>query len=122
MAEPTTLEYQAAVTVPHPEATPVQKISWVLYDWANSGFGLVIISAVFPNHFIKELLPKLPGSDDHGLTVGSTTIPGSAVMGVLTSLSMALMAVAAPVLGAVADIKGWTKRLLVLFGVTGGLL
>jgi UMF1 family MFS transporter len=43
-------------------------------------------------------------------------------MGLLTSLSMLLMAAGAPVLGAVADIKGWTRRLLTVFGVAGALL
>jgi MFS transporter, UMF1 family len=49
-------------------------------------------------------------------------MPGSAVMGLLTSVSMLLMAIGAPVLGAVADIKGWTKRLLTVFTVAGSLL
>jgi MFS transporter, UMF1 family len=105
------------------EASMLQKASWVLYDWANSGYGLVVIGPVFPAFFIKALLPLLPGkTDDHGLIIGSLILPGSAVMGILTSISMALMAIGAPILGAVADIKGWTKRLLIIFGVTGSIL
>src|SRR5690606_42022362 len=100
-----------------------KKVSWVLYDWANSGYGLVVIGPVFAPYFITVLLPELePGSERHGLVVGGITIPGSAVMALLTSVSMALMAVAAPVLGAVADIRGWTKRLLMTFGIGGAIL
>ena len=114
---------------PAPEATKLQKVSWVLYDWANSGYGLIVISAVFSPYFIKQLLPAVPelGNDPkgeplHGLRVGGTVLFGTTVYGLLTSISMALMAVGAPVLGAVADIKGWTRRLLSVFGVAGALL
>src|SRR5690606_30866273 len=104
------LGYQPAVEAPHPEGTRAQKIAWVLYDWANSGYGLVILGPAFQPYMINRLLPLLPGSDvDHGLVVAGVTMPASAVMALMTSLSMAMMAVAAPVLGAVADIKGWTK-------------
>ena len=41
-------------------ATAIQKISWVLYDWANSGYGLIVISAVFSPYFIRQLLPVIP--------------------------------------------------------------
>ncbi len=104
------------------DAPLYKKVSWVLYDWANSGYGLIVIGPVFAPYFINVLLPELDaGSGQHGLTVGGITMPGSAVMALLTSVSMALMAVAAPVLGAIADIKGWTKRLLTIFGVSGAV-
>lgn len=112
----------AAETLSH-DAPARKKISWVLYDWANSGYGLIVIGPVFSPYFIKALLPALEeGSDQRGLWMFGTWVPGSAVMALLTSVSMALMAVAAPVLGAVADIKGWTKRLLMTFGISGAIL
>ncbi len=107
----------------HPEATFAQKAAWVMYDWANSGYGLIVVGPVFAPFFIKVLLPPLrEGSDEHGLMLGNTVIRASAITAVLTSMSMALMAVGAPMLGAVADIKGWTKRLLIVFCVAGSLL
>lgn len=107
----------------HPEATFAQKVAWVMYDWANSGYGLIIVGPVFAPFFIKVLLPPLAeGSDQHGLIVGGTIIRASAITAVLTSMSMALMAIGAPMLGAIADIKGWTKRLLIVFACTGSLL
>ncbi|MGH7213480.1 MAG: MFS transporter, partial [Tepidisphaeraceae bacterium] len=94
-----------------------------MYDWANSGYGLIVIGPLFSFYFIRELLPKLPGgAESTGLAIGPVTIPGSGMMGILNSVSMAAMAVAAPVLGAVADIKGWTKRLLIVHALTGSLL
>src|SRR5688572_1529862 len=108
---------------PQREATFLQKLSWVMVDWANSGYGLIVVGPVFSPYFINVLLPVLPGSNNtHGLRFGSVTLQGSAVMGLLTSLSMLLMAAGAPVLGAVADIKGWTRRMLTVFGVVGALL
>ncbi len=117
-----TLDYQPAVTTPHPEATFIQKASWAMYDWANSGFGLIVIGPVFTFYFITHLLPQLPAGEGTGLVVGGMTLPASAVMGILNSISMAAMAIAAPVLGAIADIKGWTKRLLVIHALAGSLL
>jgi len=107
---------------PAGEASSAAKTSWVLYDWANSGYGLVVITAVFPSFFISRLLPLLPGSDTHGLVLWGTDLPGDAIVGVLNSLSMLLMALGAPVLGAIADIRGWAKRLLIVSATVGSLL
>ena len=38
---------------PEQEASFAAKASWVMYDWANSGYGLVVITAVFPSFFIS---------------------------------------------------------------------
>jgi len=108
-------------TRPDGEATFAAKASWVLYDWANSGYGLVVITAVFPSFFISRLLPSLPGSADPGIVVAGTELPGDAVIGILNSLSMLLMALGAPVLGAIADIRGWAKRLLIVSATAGSL-
>lgn len=111
------------------EATTLQKASWVMYDWANSGYGLITITAIFPPYFLSVLLPELPelgkgpnGDVLHGLRIGGTLLQGSAVYGLLTSVSMLFMALGAPVLGAIADIKGWTRRLMSVFGIVGALL
>ena len=127
MSQPLSYQNPTGATVEtYPEATRLQKFSWIMYDWANSGYGLIVISAVFAPYFIAQLLPVV-GTDSNGapvraLKVGSTVLLGTTVYGLLTSLSMALMALGAPVLGAVADIKGWTRRLLAVFGVAGALL
>jgi UMF1 family MFS transporter len=110
------------------EATGFQKFSWVLYDWANSGYGLIVITAVFAPYFVSVLLPPMPELTDqqgrilHGLRIGGRAFHGSAVYGWLVAFSMALMALGAPILGAVADIKGWTRRLMSIFGIAGAVL
>jgi UMF1 family MFS transporter len=112
---------ESEVDEAHPEATFAQKAAWVMYDWANSGYGLVVIGPIFSYYFITELLPHLD-AESTGVQLAGIRIPGSAMMGILNSVSMALMAFAAPVLGAVADIKGWTKRLLVVHASVGSAL
>ena len=107
----------------HGEATRWQKAAWVMYDWANSGYGLIVVGPVFAPFFIKVLLPPLePGSEQHGLHVAGAVVPASTITAFLTSASMLLMALGAPLLGAIADIKGWTRRLLIISAVTGSLL
>src|SRR5688572_27545254 len=111
----------AAVVEAQRDATFAQKAAWVMYDWANSGYGLVVIGPIFSYYFITELLPRLD-AENAGVQLAGIRIPGSAMMGILNSVSMALMAFAAPVLGAVADIKGWTKRLLIVHATVGSVL
>lgn len=77
--------------------------AWALYDWANSAFVTVVITAVFPVYF--ESVAAL-GLDDRR---------ASLLFGAATTLSMLLIAVAAPLLGSLADFRGLRKRFLVGF-------
>ena len=114
-------------TPPAGEATLAQKAAWAMYDWANSGFGLIILGPLFSPYFIGELLPVQPGlpvvdgTASHGLAIGSQVFPGSGVVALMVALSALMITVAAPVLGAVADLKGWTKRLFVIHAALGSL-
>jgi UMF1 family MFS transporter len=54
--------------------------------------------------------------------IGSWVMRASAVTALMTSISMALMAIGAPVFGAIADIKGWTRRLLIISATSGSVL
>ena len=77
MAAPDVLDYAPPAVR---EATTLQKISWAMCDWANSGYGLIVVGPVFSPYFINALLPRLPGTDDHGLQFAGVTMPGAAVM------------------------------------------
>lgn len=122
-----TQEMMSSSDEPHHEATFWQKAAWVMYDWANSGFGLIITGPLFQPYFIGQLLPKLPegagaADDRSGFVIGTTVVPASAVVALMTATTAALVALAAPVLGAIADIKGWTRRLFILHALAGGLI
>ena len=88
---------------------------WCLYDWANSAFATVILAAVLPVYFVS-LVPEtgatLPFFADHRFSATS-------LWGYSVSMSMLILAVAAPVLGALADRNAWHKRLMILFWLLG---
>lgn len=69
--------------------------SWFLFDWANSPFPTVIITFVFSAYFTKAVAPD--------------SISGTAWWGYTISLSALAVAIAGPVLGAIADHVGRRK-------------
>lgn len=88
---------------------------WCLYDWANSSFATVVLAAVLPVYF-ASLVPEsgatLPFFSAHKFTAVS-------LWGYSVAASMLVLAVAAPVLGALADRNAWHKRLMILFWLFG---
>jgi UMF1 family MFS transporter len=76
--------------------------AWVLYDFANSIYPAVITTAVFSVYFAKVVV----GNDD-GL--------GDLWWGRVLSLSMLVVALSSPVVGAIADRAGLKKVLLGLY-------
>ncbi|MCY2961116.1 MAG: MFS transporter [Planctomycetota bacterium] len=88
--------------------------AWALYDWANSAFFTVVITAVFPIFFLSVAARDLPEDEKRG------------VFGWATTASLCVVAFLSPLLGAVADYARLKKKLFAGFlalGVlsTGGL-
>ncbi len=83
--------------------------AWAMYDWANSAFYLIVITAVFPI-FYQQIAAA-------GLDEDTATFRFS----MTTAAALGLVAVTAPVLGALADFLAWRKRLMAGF-VSLGLL
>ncbi|HEY3423799.1 MAG TPA: MFS transporter [Negativicutes bacterium] len=83
--------------------------SWILYDVANSAFGLVIVTSVMPI-FFKEIAAQ-----------GVPKAVSTAWWGYANSLSSVILALLAPAMGALADNQGWKKRLFALFLTIGTL-
>ncbi|MEM8873204.1 MAG: MFS transporter [Planctomycetota bacterium] len=109
--------------------TLLRQIAWVLYDAANSGFGLIVLGPVFVSAFTDAMLPQQPGWPQgeadriaRGLEAFGIMLPGSGVVALLAAIVAAIVVLCAPVLGALADARGWQRRLFVGFGVTGGLV
>ena len=76
--------------------------SWILYDWANSIYATNIMAAIFPTIFVN-----IAGE------------AGDLWWGYGTSIATFVVAVLAPVLGAVADYKGMKKKLFTVFMLIG---
>ena len=89
-----------------------QEKSWMLYDVANSAF-ILIITATLPIYF--RSLAESAGVESSVVT---------AWWGTATSISLFVLALLSPVLGAIADYKGYKKKLFLgflLLGILGGL-
>ena len=82
--------------------------SWCLFDWANSAFTTVIITFVFATYFSKS--------------VAVDTATGAAQWSFTNSASALIIAVLAPVLGAIADKGGRRKPWILSFTVLSVVL
>ena len=78
---------------------PKTVCAWGLYDLANQSFTLLINTLLFSIYF-KEVVV---GVDSKGDSLWGLTFSGS----------MLLVVLASPLLGAVADCRGWRKNFLV---------
>jgi len=86
---------------------------WAMYDWANSGFAVVILTAIFPVYY-REL----------ALAARAAPQAATAYWAYTTSLSLLLVALIGPLAGAAADLLGVKKRFLAValwLGVLGTL-
>jgi UMF1 family MFS transporter len=81
--------------------------SWQMYDWANSAFATTIMAAVLP-----EFFSSVAGSELE------KTI-ASSYWGYSNSIAMLLIAVTAPILGAIGDHSGAKKKFLGGFAFIG---
>jgi len=76
-------------------------LAWCLYDWANSSYPTVIVTFVFAAYFTRG--------------VAATPEEGTSQWGLMLSLSGIVLAVLAPVLGAIADQGGGRKPWIAAF-------
>jgi UMF1 family MFS transporter len=77
--------------------------AWAMYDWANSAFQTTIIAAVFPIYYQKVAAADLPEALAMSRFAWATT------------LAILIVAIVAPILGAIADYTAIKKRLLGMF-------
>ena len=82
-------------------------LGWVLYDWANSAFATTIMAAVLPNYFSSYLAATI------------SPAMASSVWAYGNTIAMLLIAIASPVLGAIADYKGNKRHFLLFFLLLG---
>jgi UMF1 family MFS transporter len=75
---------------------------WSMYDWANSAFAMTVMAGFFPI-FFKDFW-----------SVGVDTTVSTARLGLANSIGGITVALAAPILGAIAD-RGTAKKNFLLF-------
>lgn len=81
--------------------------AWCLYDWGNSAFATICMTAVLPPYLAALVNREL------GAPAGTVAWAWTAVAGLLLGV------LAGPPLGALADARGWRVRLLGVFAVLG---
>ncbi|MDR1618009.1 MAG: MFS transporter [Treponema sp.] len=79
--------------------------SWILYDWANSVYATIMMAVIYPIYFVSF--------------VNGQGGAGDSWWGIGVSVAMLIMALAAPVVGALADYRGYKKKLFLVFLVLG---
>ncbi len=84
-------------------ATNSQLFSWALYDWANSAYFAVIQTFVFAAYFVE--------------VVAENPINGSAMWGYTIGAAGVVIAIAGPILGAIADRYGRRKPWIFSFAL-----
>ena len=77
--------------------------AWALYDLANSAFQTTIIAAVFPIYYSRVVAADLAPAQATSRFAWATTI------------AILIVAIVAPLLGAIADFAAMKKKLLAVF-------
>jgi UMF1 family MFS transporter len=85
-----------------PTSTRRERWAWYLYDFGNSAYAAVVLLAVYSAYFQGRVVGGPEGTRKWGLAV---------------FFAMLIVALSAPVLGAIADFSGTKKRFLLLFTV-----
>ncbi|HVK54888.1 MAG TPA: MFS transporter, partial [Burkholderiales bacterium] len=80
------------------DVTPREVWAWAMYDFANSGYTTVVITAIFSAYFVSVVA----GNAEWATLAWTMALSASNVIVILT----------APVMGAYADIRANKKRLL----------
>ncbi|WP_205076458.1 MFS transporter [Trichococcus alkaliphilus] len=86
----------------------LQEKSWIMYDWANSAYSIIISSVILPL-FYKSI------------TTGEGIAPNLAdsYWGYATSAATLVIAISAPLLGTIGDYPKWKMRLFKSFFLLG---
>ncbi|MEQ1778812.1 MAG: MFS transporter, partial [Nitrosomonas sp.] len=91
-----------SITSPKPDpATRRERFAWCMYDFANSGYTTVILTAIFNAYFVGVVAAD--SGNGHATLLWTLTI----------AAANGLVLISAPIVGAIADGSGAKKRFLV---------
>ena len=82
--------------------------SWVFYDWANSAYSIVVVTAIFPLYFKSA-----------ATAAGISAATSTAYWGYANSIATLIVSILAPLLGTIADFRGFKKRFFTFFACLG---
>ena len=81
--------------------------SWALYHWADNAFSTTVMAAILPVYYSKVAASTLPANT------------ATAYWGYTSAVAVIISALLAPILGALANIYGLRKRILLAFAALG---
>lgn len=82
-----------------------------MYDWANSAYSLVVVSALYPSYFIAIAPEKV--------NLLGRSFDRSALASYMISFSFFIIALISPILSSIADYKGNKKTFMQVFCYLG---
>jgi len=94
-----------------PPVTRREIFSWAMFDFANSGYTTVVLTAIFNAYFVSVVAGNGPDQD------GRATL----LWTLATSITNVLVLISAPVIGAIAD-HGARKKQFLLISTLGCVL
>ncbi len=87
--------------------------AWIMYDWANSVYPLVITTAIFPLYYINVV-------EDNVLVLGKM-FDSVEIYSYALALSLIVVSILSPILSGVADYSGSKKTFMKWFNYLGAL-
>jgi UMF1 family MFS transporter len=88
--------------------------AFCLYDWANSAFATTILAVVFQTYFVAVVPAE-------GVQLAGLTVAGDTLWTLAYGLSIALVVLTMPLLGAAADARGSKAKGLLFFCLLGAV-
>ncbi|WP_105615143.1 MFS transporter [Vallitalea okinawensis] len=84
-----------------------QEKSWILYDCGNSAYSLAITTAILPIFYKSTIAADISNAQS------------TAYWGYTNTIAIILVAILAPILGTIADYKGFKKKFFTVFMLIG---
>lgn len=89
------------------------ELGWVLFDWANSAYSLVISTAIFPVYFLEF--------SNKSFRFWDLEISNASVYAYSVSLAYILVSLISPLLSGIADYGGHRKLFMRIFTTAGSI-
>ena len=91
--------------------------AWSMYDFANSAFSLVIVSAIFPAYFNN--ITEVDG--DSKIRLLGITLENTAAYSINLGIAFGIIALISPILSSISDYSGNQKSFMKFFCYLGSL-
>lgn len=82
--------------------------AYIFYDWAESVYSVIVMAAILP--IVFSSLTSL---------AGISSIKSTAYWGYANSIGTVIIAIMSPILGSIADYRGYKKKMFMIFFITG---